>query len=431
VAGAETDLSRSRHRTLARHLRKAGIDPDVGPTSPEQWARLHERLEQSFKAIDRERYMIERSIELSSREMEALHDQLRADRERLAAVMEALPQAVAWLDSEFVVEDGNRAAWQLFGGGHDGGRVDEAITLYHADGPYVFPHVVEALGSGVSESDGAVLVDGAYRLASWSLLPLVQQHGAVLVVNDLTALKRQEEAAREAQREAKESNEHRASRGRFLANMSHELRTPLNAILGYTELLQEDVDSPDLDRIHRSGTHLLALINDLLDLSKIDAGKMPYHLETVDPGEVAQEVVELLTPRAREQRTVLTVAPSSVVCRADRHRLAQCLLNLVGNAIKFTADGRVAIAVQPLDDVVCIEVRDTGTGIAPEDLERIFRPFAQADDVRGRGTGLGLPLTRALAQGMGGELLAESTPGVGSVFRLRLPQGSRRGAEVA
>lgn len=420
-----------RHRTLARHLRKAGIDPEVGPVDEEQWRTFYERLEDSFQAVDRERYTVERSIELSSREMEALHASVRADQERLNAIVEALPQAVVWISNRLRIENANGAAWLLFGGECKGSRLVDAIGLYDGKGRLIaLPDTVDRLGEGLQETDGFVLLQGTERAASWSLLPVANHGGAILVVNDLTELRRRQADLLHARREAERSNASRESRGRFLANMSHELRTPLNAILGYTELLLEDLPSSDLDRIHRSGSHLLALINDILDLSKIDAGKMEYSLSRLDVAALVEEVFELTVPLAEAGGNELRLVGGALWAMADRTRLAQCMLNLIGNAAKFTAQGTIEVVLRREAGMAVVEVKDSGCGIPAADLERVFEAFAQADAVEGRGTGLGLPLTRALLLGMGGALEASSEVGVGSTFTLLLPLVSRS-AEVA
>jgi signal transduction histidine kinase len=217
--------------------------------------------------------------------------------------------------------------------------------------------------------------------------------------------------------------------------MSHELRTPLNAIVGHAQLIELGVHGPvtpeqlsALDRIQRSQCHLLGLINGVLNYAKIDAGAVLYYLTDVHVEEALATCQALTAPQARTKRLDLrhTRGDARLTVRADSEKLQQILLNLFSNAIKFTdAGGRVtARSVQLENSRIAIEVADTGRGISPDQLERVFEPFVQIDTKLTRaseGTGLGLAISRELARGMGGELTVESEPGVGSTFTLTLP----------
>jgi len=206
--------------------------------------------------------------------------------------------------------------------------------------------------------------------------------------------------------------------------MSHELRTPLNAIIGYSELLQDDLADPrrlaDVARIQSAGTHLLALINDILDLSKVDEGHVELEEEDVSLDSVLVDVRDTLQPLARERGTVLRVSAPVEDVRVDQGKLKQCLFNLAGNAIRYTDHGRVTMRATIDGSEMRIDVEDTGTGIAPEALATLFEPFQQAAGARG-GTGLGLSLVKALAERMGGRCTVTSTVGEGSCFSLFLP----------
>jgi signal transduction histidine kinase/DNA-binding response OmpR family regulator len=227
----------------------------------------------------------------------------------------------------------------------------------------------------------------------------------------------------------------------FLASMSHELRTPLNAILGFSELLVDDTKGQFppatrqrfLKQIHSSGEHLLGLINDILDLSKIEAGQMELRLQPVAVEEVVQQVLSTVEPLAAEKHiSIVTGDMSAGEITADAGKLKQMLLNLVGNAVKFTPDrGEIRIAAVRLDDTVEISVADDGIGIAPQDQERVFQGFQQVDSSMGRqhaGTGLGLTLTRRFANLHGGDVRVESQLEKGSVFTITLPVEARRTA---
>jgi signal transduction histidine kinase/CheY-like chemotaxis protein len=223
----------------------------------------------------------------------------------------------------------------------------------------------------------------------------------------------------------------------FLANMSHELRTPLNAIIGYSEMLEEEAREvgqetfiADLGKIQFAGKHLLGLINNVLDLSKIEAGKMDLFLERVDIATVVREVASTIRPLVLDKgNTLKVVCPDGIgAMRADVTKLRQALLNLLSNANKFTDGGTVTLTVEHEADearpLVVFRVADTGIGMTPAQVERIFQAFTQADASTTRkygGTGLGLAITRSFCEMMGGDVAVESRPGQGSTFTIRLP----------
>lgn len=224
------------------------------------------------------------------------------------------------------------------------------------------------------------------------------------------------------------------AKSQFLANMSHELRTPLNAIIGYGEIIAEDVDDPaaqqDANRIISAGHHLLALINDILDLSKIDAGRVELEHIDFDPTALAREALDTVRPAAaaRNVTLLLELDPNLGSGLSDAFKLKQCVLNLLSNAVKFSSGASVALAVTrehaDEQDWLCFSVRDTGIGMSPEQMARLFQPFVQADASTTRqfgGTGLGLTITQRFAQLMGGDVTVKSAPGEGSTFTLRVP----------
>ncbi|HET7565927.1 MAG TPA: CHASE3 domain-containing protein [Gemmatimonadaceae bacterium] len=219
----------------------------------------------------------------------------------------------------------------------------------------------------------------------------------------------------------------------FLAVMSHELRTPLQAIIGYTELLADGITGPvteaqheQLARVQASGRHLLALIDELLTFSRIDAGKEPVRIERLDVCALARETVVLIEPTAEAKGIgiMATVPHETCEMESDPTKVRQILLNLLSNAVKFTSDGEVTLTVRTDARRMAFEVRDTGIGIAPENLDRIFDPFWQVEHARAKrvsGTGLGLAVTRQLARLLGGDITVQSTPGRGSTFTVWLP----------
>jgi signal transduction histidine kinase len=221
----------------------------------------------------------------------------------------------------------------------------------------------------------------------------------------------------------------------FLANMSHELRTPLNAVLGFSELMIDkkvgSLNAKQLDYlndIHASGSHLLRLINNILDLAKIEAGKSDLRIETFDLCEVIEEVTNVIRPLADKKHIQIeeNLSPDVKIVRIDKNKFRQILYNLLSNAIKFSLDDRT-IHVDTAghgSNAFILKVRDSGIGIAPEDLKKLFIPFVQLDSGLGRhyeGSGLGLTLTKNIVTLHGGEMLVESTPGKGSTFSAILP----------
>jgi adenylate cyclase len=231
------------------------------------------------------------------------------------------------------------------------------------------------------------------------------------------------------------------NKSQFLSSMSHELRTPLNAIIGLTEMLVTnaarfgtDKALEPLRRVNAAGTHLLGLINEVLDLSKIEAGKLELNPELVDLARLIDEVIGTAGQLAEKNKNRLVVeAPENVgKLTADSMRLKQILLNLLSNACKFTKEGEVALRVRKVADGrdwVELAVADTGIGLTAEQQAKLFQDFTQADSLTARrygGTGLGLALSRKLARMMGGDVTVTSEPGQGSVFTVRLPESASR-----
>jgi adenylate cyclase len=254
--------------------------------------------------------------------------------------------------------------------------------------------------------------------------------GMVAVYSDITELKQHNLELEQARELSEVANQ---TKSQFLANMSHELRTPLNAIIGYSEILQEDMtDSgqeqlvPDLKKIEGAGRHLLGLINDILDLSKVEAGKMEVFIEEVDMASLLEEVRAIISPLIVKNGNALEVRLGNQIgsMRTDRTKVKQSLLNVLSNANKFTDRGKLTVIVERLASSVQITISDTGIGMSEEQLGRLFQAFSQADASTTKkfgGTGLGLAITRHFCRLLGGDITVSSRVGEGSTFRIVLP----------
>ena len=261
-----------------------------------------------------------------------------------------------------------------------------------------------------------------------------QASGMIAVAQDITARKRQEKELKEAKVAAEAAN---ATKSQFLATMSHELRTPLNAIIGYTEMMTEEAEDnghdeyvPDLKKVHSSAKHLLALINDVLDLSKIEAGKMDIYLETVEVKPLIEDVVSVVGPLVDKKANKLSVnlGPNLGAIHADITKVRQSLFNLLSNACKFTERGTITLDVYRSwhlgSEIFHFIVSDTGIGMNKDQLGRMFQAFTQAHASTTRkfgGTGLGLVISRNFCQMMGGDITVESEEGKGTKFTIVLP----------
>jgi len=284
-------------------------------------------------------------------------------------------------------------------------------------------------GNIVAFTNRYLCKDGSYKWLMWNATPFAEQQMIYAVARDITEFKQMQEGLILAKEEAERSNKFK---DQFLSTMSHELRTPLNAVMGFSDMLSEERYGPLNDRqrryvthINTGGRHLLRLINDILDLSKIEAGRLQLAIESVPIKPSFAEVFDCLRPLADKKSQVLVVQSSpDLSVRADATRFRQVLMNLVGNAIKFTPEGgKIELAAQQLGEVVRVEVRDSGPGIPAGEQQRIFEAFhrLQQSDKTSEGTGLGLAITRRLVELHGGRLGLESEPGSGSCFYFTLP----------
>jgi signal transduction histidine kinase len=360
-------------------------------------------------------------------------------RER-QVVLDTIDYGVLILDPELRVRMYNRAfcdLWNLSGDALQGRpEVRELLRSYGDRGLHGVPdaewdsyveHRIAEIREARSPPQEWSRTDG--RVLQYEVVAL-PDGGRMLTYFDLTELKRVEAELRAAKSRAEAANRHKSE---FLANMSHELRTPLNAVLGYAELIQDGIYGEVskkmqgvLERIQQNGRHLLGLINDVLDLSKIEAGQLTLSPVDYSMRELVLDVVSATEALASEKKLALEVdVPADLPHgRGDERRLTQVLMNLVSNAIKFTEAGSVSIGANVEDGSFLVTVSDTGVGIAPEDRERIFEEFQQVDSSSTRkkgGTGLGLAIARRIVELHGGRIWVESTPGQGSTFAFTLP----------
>ncbi|MDF1504744.1 ATP-binding protein [Roseisolibacter sp. H3M3-2] len=372
-----------------------------------------------------------------------LADAERDARERMARLFEQAPVAIsATRGPDHVFELANASYRRLLRGGEPIGR--PAREVLAELGPAVADRLDHVYAAGETfvavelpvrfDRDGAGPRDAYFNLI---YEPLRDAGGAVTgiltVAHEVTDQVQARRAVERARESAEEAN---LAKSQFLRTVSHELRTPLNAIAGYADLVLMGLRGPvtddqrgDLERIKRASQHLLGLINDILSFAKLEAGQMELEVRDVELRTTLLEVEALVTPQlaAKSLRFARGECPPGLRVRADEERVRQVLLNLLSNAVKFTdAGGRVAVDCEQGPTEVAVRVRDTGIGIPPEALERIFDPFVQVGrDLRAPsdGVGLGLAISRDLARRMGGELTAESRVGEGSVFTLMLPRG--------
>ncbi|MFW5967034.1 MAG: ATP-binding protein [Persicimonas sp.] len=444
-------MSSDLHSVLRRQLERLGIDDLSEAPDDETWQSLVEQVSRTYESADEDRYRLERSLDISSAEMRELHDELAEQRDRLEAVLAALTDGICNLTADWTIDFVNKAAEKMLGLSR---KEAHGRSLFEIVGIKPGPdHTVRTAGAHFEEELQAgepigyeeaevVFHHGEGFPAELTFNPILRDgelEGIVLKITDVTDKVEAETQMRRAQGEAQEALEAKRAQASFLANMSHELRTPLNAVLGYAELVTEEAHAlgyeevvGDLEKIQVAGKHLLTVISDVLDMSKIQAGRVELDIEEFQVEDLVDEVVAMTGPGVRDNDNDLEVEISEEVgaIRTDRTKLRQMLANLMSNAGKFTSEGTVTLRVDlRLEDQrewIEFRVRDTGIGIEEEKMDRLFDAFTQADESTTRrfgGTGLGLAICKNFCELLGGDIDVESEPGVGSEFHITLPTG--------
>src|SRR3954469_25383221 len=376
--------------------------------------------------------------EILLNEKEILLKEVRRTEENFRLLVENVRDyAITWLDTQGRTATWNAGAERLYGWSA-AEAVGQPLRFFFPPEPadeadHILPAVRE---TGRYDGEGWRLRrDGSRFWASTTITPLWDDQGRmrgyVRIAQDITERKQAEEELRRAKEEAERAN---AAKSEFLASMSHELRTPLNAIIGFSDMMRTEIFGPLSEKyrdyakdIHRSGLHLLDLINDVLDMARIEAGQWELHEEGVALGDLVRQAQRLAGGSAGEVRHHFGVGlpTPELVVWADRRSLRPVLINLIGNAVKFTPEGgRIAISVSVGNGAIEIVVADTGIGISEERITDLCRPFVQVENVltrRHHGSGMGLFITKSLIERHGGTLKIESHPDKGTTVRIALP----------
>ena len=424
LAGVFEGSALPRDASIPAIRRKDGVEVPVS-------AKLHAmEFDGGFASL----LVVQETAATTSRDRLAAAEQRVED---LEAILDTATDGVLVLDQRGIVIGANRSAEALFG-------VERAEMI----GARLIDHLApESHRAALDYLDGltrnglsSVLNDGREvigRVEGGGLVPLFMTIGRVsltkycAVLRDITQWKRAEEELTAAKRSAETASSQKSD---FLAKMSHEIRTPLNAIIGFSEVMMEERFGPVandrykeyLRDIHVSGAHIMSLVNDLLDLSKIEAGKLELNFEAVGLNEVVRECAALMQPQANRERIIIRTSLSSSLppVVADSRSLRQIVLNLLSNAVKFNTSGGQVIVSTLYEDTgeVVLRVRDTGHGMSDSDVVKALEPFRQLATTRtGQGTGLGLPLTKALVEANRAAFRIESTPGQGTLIQITFP----------
>lgn len=359
---------------------------------------------------------------------------LKESEERFQTMYENVPGGTMIIGKDYVIEDVNQRTCEITG------YKKEELVGQLCDIVCPKGSLSKKCPIWVDGLEGFRGMDTAIKCKDGTKTPILKNTKRIFIegnqyilenFQDISERKEAEEAIIHAKITAEEANR---TKSEFLATMSHELRTPLNAIIGYSDLLLDSTfgepgpqQKRSLGHISNSGKHLLKLINDILDISKVESGKMELHYEMFRVRDIFDNVLNIVSPLARKKdiEVEISISPAGLSLNADRIRFKQILFNLASNSVKFTPDGGHVLLEASMDDnMATISVTDTGIGIAEEDIQKLFLPFQQIDSTISRaynGTGLGLSLVKTFVEMHGGEVFVESDVGKGSKFTFRLP----------
>ncbi len=445
------------HSLLERQLRRARFQYDTLPTDLSSWQEFIARIERSYTNADYER----QRLELRSKQpVVQPPEPPQSTAPSLPTVMAAMSDGLCVFDNQGHLLFTNPAAENYLGAQcqqlqHT--SVLDRFELHETVKPDVcltISELIQRLTAGHSFHDSNALLhskEQPHLPVSCEFNPIIEQQqeviGTVLLFRDISDIKIAEAeqiAAKEAAEKASKA------KSQFLSSMSHELRTPMNAILGYSELLKEDLSVPleefEIEHVEdmlqyvgnilQAGWHLLDLINKVLDLTRIEAGKLEVTIETVDLIDLIKECVSFVAPQAEKDGiniTNTTADSSPRYALIDRGRLKQVLINLLSNAVKYNRDkGSITIQLfQPSFEYVRIEVKDTGVGLTPEQKAKVFDPFTRFEGLNLiEGTGIGLTITKRLLEIMDGRIGVESEIDVGSTFWVEVPSGEESNEDI-
>lgn len=434
------------HPTLKRQLKRVGADENQ-PPSLEAWQELLTRVNTAYQGADQERYVLERTLSISSNEMQKLYENLKRssesalnqEKDKLLSILTSLADGILEIDIQGNILYANPVALATLNMTHaalTNKQLLDFFRLHSADlTPIEHNHQLESLlqqTNGFRDDNALLIRADQYQLAvSFALSPIQQNNsiaGYVVTFRDMSLQKAAEEELRKAKELAEDAAETKAN---FLATMSHEIRTPLNGVIGTATLLSDtSLDATQqeyVSTLKRSAEVLLSLINDILDFSKMDAGKLTLESIPFAPTALINDLNSMFQSQF-EQKNLKThyqlddKLPTWLL--GDEHRLRQVLINLIGNALKFTEQGEVTVYVKLVGVLgnqcrIRFSVQDTGIGISTVAQARLFEAFTQADGSTTRqfgGTGLGLSISKKIVELMKGKLQVESTEGQGSRF---------------
>jgi PAS domain S-box-containing protein len=434
VYAAEPDAFESTEVTLLEAL---GADISHGMTA----LRAEKERVAAMAALERARDELELRVDERTRELVERNHELEASRERYRELVENANSIILRLDTDCRVTFFNEYAQRFFGFGEEEilgrsvlGTIVPDLETTGRDLRELVASIAAHPERYANNENENVRRNGERVWLAWTNRPILDAAGRLSEIlcigNDISVLKHAEHGLLLAKEAAEAADRTKSA---FLATMSHELRTPLNSIIGFSGILLRGLAGPlndeqlkQLTMVQRSARHLLALINDVLDISKIEAGQLQIRAEPFALAGSLEKVVASLRPQAERKGLSLglTLECGDALFCGDQRRIEQVLMNLLSNAVKFTDGGQVAVRAAVVDGVVSLVVEDTGVGIALEDQGGLFRPFHQLDQGLARrheGTGLGLSICKSLVERMGGTITVQSRPGEGSTFRVRLP----------